>query len=150
MAWNPKTKIGKILKGAVGVGGSILGTVTGLNVLGGAARAVGNVIEKGTTVLTKATGVLSNIRTTSDRVADSAKDLATGYTKELNQINERTKEQLRTDLAEIAGDHVIVNSEGIETTVKKQAISEFLKSPTFLYITAAIAALFVLPKILKR
>jgi hypothetical protein len=65
-------------------------------------------------------------------------------------MNERTREQLRSDLAEIAGDHVIVNSEGIETTVKKQAISEFLKSPTFMYIAAGVAALFVLPKILKR
>ena len=149
MAWNPKTTFGKILKGAVGVGGSILGTVTGLNVLGGAARAVGNVVEKGTTVLTKASGVLNNMRTTADKVADSAKDLASGYTKEINEVNRATKDQLRKQVGDAIGEHVITGPDGIETTVKKQALADFFKSDVVKYGAIALIALFVLPKIFK-
>lgn len=150
MAWNPKTKLGKVLKTAVGIGGSVLGTVTGLNVLGGAAKIAGNVLTKGTTVLTKASGVLSNIRVTTDKVADSAKNLASGYTKEVNSINLAAKDDLRKQVGEAIQEHVIIGPDGIETTVKKQAIADFFKSDIVKYGAIALAALFVLPKILKK
>ena len=149
MAWNPKTKLGKVLKTAVGIGGSILGTVTGLNILGGAARAVGNVVTKGTTALTKVSGVLDNMRMTSDKVADSAKDLVTGYTSEVNALNRATKDKLRNEVNDALGEHVITGPDGIQTTVKKQAIAAFFKKPEVIYGGLALIALFILPKILK-
>ena len=150
MAWNPKTVAGKLLKTAVGVGGTVLGTVTGVNLLGGTARAVGKVIETGTKVLTKGKGVLDNMRVVSDRVADSAKDLASGYTKEVNALNKATKEKLRSEVSAAVGDYTYTNSDGIETTVKKQAITDFLKSDGVKYAAIGLAALFILPKLFKK
>lgn len=151
MAWNPKTVAGKILKGAVTAGGTILGAATGLNVLGGAARVVGNVVSKGTTVLKKATGVLDNIKVRSDKVADSARNLVDGYTKEVNATNNAIKEQTRALVAESTGQTTYTNKEGIETTEKKPFnISELLKNPAVKYAALGLAALFILPKILKK
>lgn len=150
MAWNPKTVVGKILKGAVTTGASVLGMVTGTNLLGGAARAVGAAVTKGTQVLTKAGGVLSNIRVTSDKVADSAKNLVTGYTAEVNATTNAAKDQLRKQIGAAIGEHTVTNLDGIETTVKKQALSDFLKSDGVKYAAIGLAALFILPKILKK
>lgn len=150
MAWNPKTVAGKLLKGAITTGGSVLGLVTGTNLVGAAARVVGNVVSKGTKVLTKSAGVLSNIRTTSDKVADSAKNLVDGYTTEVRNTTNAAKEQLRKEVATAIGEHTVMNAEGIETTVKKQALTDFLKSDGVKYAAIGLAALFILPKILKK
>jgi len=150
MAWNPKTVAGKLLKGAAGAGLGVLGMMTGTTLVGTAARAVSAGITKGTQVKAKPGGVLDAIRTTSDRVAVSARNLVTGYTKELNEVTNANKEKLRMQVGDAIGEHTITNADGIQTTVKKQAIADFLKSDGVKYAAIGLAALFILPKILKR
>lgn len=150
MAWNPKTVAGKLLKTSAKAGLGVLGMMTGTTLIGTAAGAIASGISKGTLVKAKPGGALDNIRTTADRVAQSARNLVTGYTKELNQVTNETKEKVRMQVGDAIGEHTITNADGIQTTVKKQAIADFLKSDGVKYAAIGLAALFILPKILKR
>jgi len=150
MAWNPKTVAGKLLKGAAQSGLGVLGLMTGTTLIGTAASVVSAGITKGTLKKAKAGGVLDAIRVTSDRVSNSAKNLITGYTKELNTVTNANKDKLRMQVGDAIGEHTITNADGIQTTVKKQAIADFLKSDGVKYAAIGLAALFILPKILKR
>lgn len=150
MAWNPKTKFGKIAQGALKAGTTALSIVGGGTIVGGIATAAGKLVSKGTTVLTKAQGSLNNIKVRSDAVKESAKNLVTGYTAETNAVNTAAKEQLRAQVAAATASDTYINEDGIETTGKKPFnLVEFLKSPVGIG-ALGIVALFVLPKILKK
>lgn len=150
MAWNPKTKFGKVVQGALKAGTSVLSVVGGGTIVGAIATAAGKLVNKGTTALTKAQGTLNNIKVKSDAVKESAKNLVTGYTAEVNATNAAAKEALRSQVAAATGADTYINDEGIETAGKKPFnISEFIKSPVGIGAMAVIA-LFVLPKILKK
>lgn len=150
MAWNPKTKFGAIVKGSVKAGATVLSVVGGGTIVGKVATAAGKLITKGTTALTKAQGTLNNMKVKSDQVKESAKNLVTGYTAELNATNNAAKAQLKSQVAAATSGDVYINEEGIETTGKKPFdLKEFIKSPVGIGAMAVIA-LFVLPKILKK
>jgi len=150
MAWNPKTKFGKVVQGALKAGTSVLSVVGGGTIVGAVATAAGKLVNKGTTALTKAQGTLNNIKVKSDRVKESAKNLVTGYTAEVNATNAAAKEALRSQVAAATNSETYINEEGIETAGKKPFnFSEFVKSPVGIGAMAVIA-LFVLPKILKK
>lgn len=150
MAWNPKTKFGAIVKGALKAGGTVLSVVGGGTIVGRVATAAGKLITKGTTALTKAQGTLNNMKVRSDQVKESAKNLVNGYTAELNATNNAAKEQLKSQIAAATSSETFINEDGIEETGKKPFnFSEFIKSPLGIGAMAVIA-LFVIPKILKK
>lgn len=150
MAWNPKTKFGKIAQGALKAGTSVLSVVGGGTIVGAVATAAGKLVSKGTTALTKAQGTLNNIKVKSDAVKESAKNLVTGYTAELNATNAAAKEQLRSQIASATDADTYINKDGIEVVGKKPFnLKEFIASPVGIGV-AALAALFILPKILKK
>jgi hypothetical protein len=150
MAWNPKTKFGKIVQGALKAGASVLSVVGGGTIVGAAATAAGKLVSKGTTVLTKAQGTLNNIKVKSDAVKESAKNLVTGYTAEVNAMNTAAKDQLRSQIASATDADTYINEDGIEVVGKKPFnLKEFIASPVGLGV-AALAAFFILPKILKK
>lgn len=94
MAWKPKTIAGKLLKGAVIAGGSVLGLATGVNLV----SKVGQVaLKAGTGALAKTGGVLSNARLKIDRVKESAKNLLSGQTKEQREQVLKVKQDLKTE-----------------------------------------------------
>lgn len=150
MAWNPKTKFGKVVQGALKASGTVISIVGGGTIVGRIATAAGKLITKGTTALTKAQGTLNNMKVKSDQVKESAKNLVTGYTAELNEVNNTAKDQLRRQIGDAVNAETYINDEGIETTGKKPFdFKEFIKSPVGIGAIAVIA-LFVLPKILKK
>jgi predicted cobalt transporter CbtA len=148
MAWNPKTKIGKVLKTSIQVGGGILGLATGLNVGSAALGVVGRVVTKGTAALAKTDGVLSNISRATDKVATASKLLQAGVTKKYNEAVKSEKEQAAADAAAVAAttdETGAVNGSGSVTDFFKGKTGQYL-----LYGAAGLAALFLLPKLLKR
>lgn len=150
MAWNPKTKFGKIVQGGLKAGASVLSVVGGGTIVGAVATAAGKLVSKGTTVLTKAQGTLNNIKVKSDAVKESAKKLVTGYTAEVNAMNTAAKDQLRSQIASATDADTYINEDGIEVVGKKPFnLKEFIASPVGLGV-AALAAFFILPKILKK
>lgn len=150
MAWNPKTKFGKIAQGALKAGTSVLSVVGGGTIVGAVATAAGKLVSKGTTVLTKAQGTLNNIKVKSDAVKESAKNLVTGYTSEVNAMNTAAKNQLRSQIAAATGTETYINEDGIKVAGKKPFnLKEFIASPVGIG-AMAVLALFVLPKILKK
>lgn len=150
MAWNPKTKFGAIVQKGLKAATSVLSVVGGGTIVGAVATAAGRLVDKGTTALTKAQGTLNNIKVKSDAVKESAKNLVTGYTAEVNATNQAAKDQLRAQIASATGSETYINDEGIEVAGKKPFdLKGFITSPIGIGIMA-ITALFVLPKILKR
>lgn len=119
MAWKPKTVAGKILKGAVIAGGSVLGLVTGVGIIGKtgsviakSASAIKTAVNsvsaadkaKGTTVLSKVgETITSGIRATVDKVKDSAINLVAGTTAAqrdyIKSIKARSREEQEKLLA---------------------------------------------------
>jgi hypothetical protein len=147
MAWNPKTKIGKVLKTTLQIGGGVLGLATGLNVGSAALGAVTRVVTKGTAALAKTDGVLSNISNATDKVATASKLLQAGVLKKANLAiaDEKEKARLQTELIAAGTDETATGTTG---TVK-----DFFKGQTGKYVmygAAGLAALFLLPKLLKR
>jgi hypothetical protein len=146
MAWNPKTKAGKVLKTALQVGGGVLGLATGLNVGSAALGVVGRVVTKGTAALAKTDGVLSQISNASDKVATSAKLLQAGVNKKINEAVKAEKKAAVATAEDLAAE--------TDTTVPGTGgITDFFKGQTGKYVmygAAGLAALFILPKLLKR
>lgn len=110
MAWKPKTIAGKILKGAIIAGGSVLGLAVGTKIVTGVAGAAGGAIKtavnavrdartaRGTTVLAKNVNqITSAIRQKVDLVKESAVNLVAGTTgvqrDYIRTIKERTREE---------------------------------------------------------
>lgn len=170
MAWKPKTVAGKLLKGAVIAGGSILGIAAGTGLVtkiaGGAASVAAS--AKGTGALAKVGGVLSNINTKIDKVKESAGNLLTGLTKEQRQIINKAKESARTEAQKLEVVEKLVSfgmspaearsQAGLEPEQlveydgeKVQSAGLFgMSNKTLMYVAAGLAALFILPKIFKR
>jgi len=106
MAWKPKTIFGKILKGAVTAGGSVLALASAIPVVGTVAKVavkavdvVKNVIGgKGTTGMSTAgSTVLSGIAPVIDKVKESVGNLLSGLTAEQRAIVNAQKEQTKTE-----------------------------------------------------
>jgi hypothetical protein len=122
MAWKPKTIAGKILKGVVVGGASVLGVVAGTGIIGKAAGVVGNVVKnitgKGQTVQNKGTTALSTagqnitsaIRKTVDKVKESAGNLLSGITKEQRDMIKAQKEETREYLEKLKTVDKLVNA----------------------------------------
>lgn len=149
MAWNPKTKAGKVLKTSLQVGGGVLGLVTGVNVGSAALGVVGRVVKKGTAALSKTDGVLSNISHGVDKVATASKLLQAGVTKKYNEAVIAEKKSAEAAAAELAAG---TDETGSGTTAPG-SITDFFKGQSgkyVLYGAAGLAALFLLPKLLKK
>jgi len=145
MAWNPKTKAGRVLKTALQVGGGVLGLATGVAVPSAALSVVGRVVTKGTAALSKADGVLSNISNATDKLATHAKILQSGVLKKTNDAVKAEKAKAAGAAADVAAT--------TDTTTAPGTVSEFFKTQNgkfALYGAAGLAALFILPKLLKR
>jgi len=148
MAWNPKTKMGKVLKTSLQIGGGVLGLATGLNVGSAALGVVGRVVKKGTAALAKTDGVLSDVSRNVDKVATASKLLQVGVTKKYNEAVNAEKKS-----AEAAAADVAATTDETATGNGATTVTEFFKGQTgkyVLYGAAGLAALFLLPKLLKR
>ena len=158
MAWKPKTIAGKILKGAVIGGGSILGLATGVGMVGGVVKRTGVI-----------NGVLTSLKGTKtviDKVGASAVNLVTGTTKEQRETLREVKDEANEaknqlqyvdkliaagatpekarQLAGIQEDELQALPDGTKIN------SAGMSGKTLLWIAAGAAALFLLPKLLKR
>jgi len=87
MAWKPKTIFGKIIKGAVVAGGSVLGLATGIGGIKGVVSGIG--------ALKGASQGLGGLVKVVDKVKEGAANLVTGTTKEeraqVNEVKKATK-----------------------------------------------------------
>lgn len=150
MAWNPKTKIGKVLKTTLQVGSGVLGLVVpGVKVGSAALGVVGRIVNKGTTALAKTDGVLSSVSNAADKVATASKLLQAGVTKKYNEAVKAEKKSAEAATAEIEAG----TDETGSATTAPGSISDFFKGQTGKYVlfgAAGIAALFLLPKLLKK
>jgi hypothetical protein len=143
MAWNPKTKAGKVLQTALRVGGGVLGLATGLNVGSAALGVVGRVVTKGTAALAKTDGVLSDISNATDKVATAAKLLQNGVTKKYNEAVKAEKKSAEAAAAAL--------NEATDET-KPATVTDFFKGEAgkyVIYAAAALGALFLIPKLIK-
>jgi hypothetical protein len=147
MAWKPKTIAGKILKGAVIAGGSVLGLAVGAKVVTAipgiikkGVTAVQGLSKKGTTALAKTESVLSDVTARVDQVSASASNLLAGVTQ-----------STRDAVAAIKGE----SQQAIETLKTKPGVTTssmggFLNSINPIYIIGAvIAGLFLFSKKLR-
>lgn len=115
MAWKPKTIFGKIIKGAVTVGGSVLGLAAGGTVVGGVLKGVGKVVGaitgKGTTALSTAgSTVLSGIKGVVDKVKESAVNLVSGVTSEHRDLIKAQKELTAAEMEKLKAVEKLVNA----------------------------------------
>lgn len=115
MAWKPKTIFGKIIKGAVTVGGSVLGLAAGGTVVGGVLKGVGAVVGavtgKGTTALSTAgNSVLSGIKNVVDKVKESAVNLVSGVTAEHRDMIKAQKELTAAEMEKLKAVEKLVNA----------------------------------------
>jgi hypothetical protein len=94
MAWKPKTVAGKILKGAVIGGGSLLALSTGNRVI---TNLVSKVTEKkGTAALAAGVGgSVNSLASFKDRFKEGAARLITGKTKEIRGKINQAREEAR-------------------------------------------------------
>lgn len=145
MAWNPKTKAGKVLKTVLQVGGGVLGLATGVAVPSAALGVVGRVVTKGTAALSKTSGVLSNISKATDQVSTASKLLQAGVNKKINEAVKAEKKSAAAAADELARE--------TDTTTAPETVKDFFSGQTGKYVmygAAGLAALFILPKLLKR
>jgi hypothetical protein len=89
MGWKPKTIFGKILKGAVTAGGTVLGLATGIGAISG--------IAKGTGALAGITKGIGAIKPMVDKVGQGAAKLITGKNKEERQLINAQKDATRAE-----------------------------------------------------
>lgn len=119
MAWKPKTIAGKILKGAVIAGGSVLALATGTKIVGAAGGVVRNAVNsvkaaklaKGTTTLS-AVGktITSGITAKVDQVKESAINLVAGTTAEQRGYIKSFKERTRAEQEKLIAIEKMVNA----------------------------------------
>lgn len=174
MAWKPKTIAGKLLKGAVIGGGSILGLAVGTSVIGkvgGVVKAAVNAVKnkstaKGTTVLsTVGKTVTSGIKGTIDKVKESAVNLVSGLTSEQREILKQERQQTRAEEQKLKLIDKLINAgatpaearakAGLEpeelvsydgAPVQSAGFGDLLQNKNIIYALGAIAALFMLSK----
>ena len=171
MAWKPKTIAGKILKGAVIAGGSVLGLATGIGIIGKVSGTIQ--AAKG---VTAGTGILANIQTgvgaiknKVDILKESAKNLITGVTQEQRDMIKDQKQEsivaqqklttvkkLMRNGATAADARATVGLAAEELTevsgepIQSAGMFDFIKNKNVQIGAAIIAGLFILPKLLKK
>lgn len=174
MAWKPKTIAGKLLKGAVLAGGSVLALATGVKLfpaVGGAIKKGVNAVKDsatkaGTTAIAQiGEQATSAIKGTIDKVTESAVNLASGKQGEQRAFYKAGKEAAQTGLKKVidmaklmregktaeearaivgAGADEVVEFDG--KPVKTAGVFDFLQNKNVLYAGAAVLALLLLTK----
>jgi len=161
MAWKPKTIMGKIIKGAVIGGGSLLGLATGIGGIKGIAGGIG--------ALKGASKGIGGLVQVVDKVKNGAVNLVTGTTaderNQVKQVKATTKAALDKldqvqrliDAGATAADaRAMVGLSNTELTeisgeqIKQAGMFDFLQNKTVLYALGGLAALYFLPKLLKK
>lgn len=172
MAWKPKTIAGKILKGAVIGGGTILGIASGVGAIGGIVGGAGAIAgaASGVKSLGKVaqaagklvTGGAKGAVNTLGKVATGAVNLITGTTQEerqqVRQVKAETKEaqdkldQVKRLVRAGSTEEKALALVGLSPAQVPEV--DGVKIPQnnniFMYAGLGLAALFILPKILKR
>ena len=174
MAWKPKTIAGKLLKGAVIGGGSILGLAVGSSVIGkggGVVKAAVNAVKNkstaaGTTVMSQVgKTVTSGIKATVDKVKESAVNLVSGLTAEQREIIKEERQKTREEEQRLKAVEKLINAGatpaearsrlGLEPEqlvsydgkpVTTAGVGDLLQNKNILLALGAIAALFMLTK----
>lgn len=169
MAWKPKTIMGKIAKGALTVGGTVLGLTAGVGIVGGAIRGASGV-AKGTGALAKIGGAMSGIRNTTDRLKNGALNVITGTTDDQRKLINAQKEKTREYQSKLNAFKKLVNAGATAEDARlqlglpaetlpedpttgepiKKGTFDFLNNKTVQYAGLGLIALFLLPKIMKR
>lgn len=174
MAWKPKTIAGKILKGAVIAGGSVLGLATGTKLFGAAGGVLKTAVNtvkdmktaKGTTTFA-AVGktITSGITGYVDKVKEGAINLVAGTTKEQRDIIKSFKERTRDEQEKLNAIEKMVNAGATpaearaavglapeELTsyegekIQSAGMFDFLQNKNILYAGAALLGLALLLK----
>lgn len=104
MAWKPKTVLGKILKGAVTIGGTALAIGTGVGAIAGVAKGAGLLAGALSGVKKVASIAKGGIRLTAktvDTVGKTAANLVTGTTKEQRLLVREQKQETAAEMAKI-------------------------------------------------
>lgn len=162
--WKPKTVAGKILKGAaIGIGGAGLlatgigaavGVVGGGGLLAGAAGGVGTLVKG-----VKAAG--GGVKTVLSKVSAGATKLLTGQSKEELAVLKEAKKEAKEAANKIDLVKKLQKTGLSETEARIRAgltVSELPKldgvetgsKNMLMYAGIGLAALFLLPKLLKR
>lgn len=163
MSWKPKTVAGKLLKGAVIGGGSLLALATGNRVI---TNIVSRATTPGTAELASKTGSsVVGLAGYVDQFKEGAANLITGKTKEIRQTINRAKADAKTALMKTKAAEQLISlgkdpadarsAVGLEPyeleEVDGKPIEAGLMSNKMLMFAAlAFGAIFLLPKILKR
>jgi len=153
--------MGKILKGAVIGGGSLLGLATGIGGIKGIAGGVG--------ALKGASKGIGGLVKVVDKVKDGAVNLVTGTTKDeraqVKQVKATTQAaidkldqvQRLIDAGATAADaRAMVGLSPTELTelsgepIKQAGMFDFLQNKIVLMVLGGLAALYFLPKLLKK
>ena len=160
MAWKPKTVVGKILKGAVIAGGSVLGLATGFGAIGGVIKGVG--------ALKGASTGIAGLTKVFDKVGQSAVNLVTGTNKDERNLITQVKDQTKAEIHKLSlvdklvkagatiteakakvgiSDNELTTYDG--APVQKMGIGDYFNNP-YILAGAALVALIFLPKLLKK
>lgn len=170
MAWKPKTIAGKILKGAVIGGGTILGIASGVGavagVVGGAgalAGAVSGVSTVANAAVKLATGGAKVVGGTLSKVATGAINLVTGTTAEERKQVREVKAETKAAEDKLEQVQRLVRAGATEAKARQMAGLTAEELPQIngvktmpqnnnllIYGGLGLAAIFLLPKILKR
>jgi hypothetical protein len=158
------TVVGKIVKGAAKVVLPVVGAVTGIGAIAGITKGIGAVAGVGGTVAKIAdvsTGVVSGVKKVIDKVAVGAINLVTGTTQvereQVREVKQATKaeadkwEQVDRLIRAGATPEQARATAGVsETTVTAyQGVAPKINNKYLMYAGLGVAALFLLPKILK-
>jgi hypothetical protein len=165
-----KTILGKILGGAAKVVLPVVGAITGIGAISG--------LVKGTGALAGAAGAIKGVVKGVDKVAKSAANLVTGITAEQRGIIHTQKEETRADMQKLTAIEKLIKAGatvsqaaakigvpmesltglfGIPSTTESKE-EAFVsgepvlfegKSKLLIYAGVGLAALFLLPKLLK-
>jgi hypothetical protein len=166
-----KTILGKILGGAAKVVLPVIGAVTGIGVIGG--------LVKGKGIVSGVVGAFKKVGGGIDKVAKGAADLVSGVTKQQRDLIKEQKEETRVDMQKLTAIEKLIKAGatvsqaaakigvpmesltglfGIPSTAesKEEAVITS-ESTTFapnnkkliMYAGIGLAALFLLPKLLK-
>ena len=135
MAWKPKTIAGKILKGAVIAGGSVLGLAAGTSIIGklagglktvksatGATEIIKTTVaKKGTTALSKAGNtVISGLKQSVDHLKQNAVNLVSGVNSEQRQLIKAQKQETRDYQQKLRAVEKLVNAGATASEARAQ------------------------------
>lgn len=177
MGWKPKTIVGKILKGAVIAGGTALavgsgvgaiaGVVGGSGLLAGAAGGAGVAVKTlsalGQGAGKLVSGVAKGTVNTLSKVGTAAVNLVTGTTKVERQQVQEVKKEAKAAQDQLDQVQRLINAGATEADARRMAgltadelpevngkVVPADNSKLIMYGAIGLAALFLLPKIMKR